>query len=144
MPQMGFEPTFPLFEWTRTVHAWDLAATAKKIKYYLSCHFSEENVSSDTPRQTSCLPLGRLWNCQLSATHIKRSGSSSPQRSIGLHLWLTIVLLYKDGHNRITGPRSMTVPCASANRMKLKGNPSAVLLFSRSISLQTIVILEKI
>jgi hypothetical protein len=27
MPQVGFEPTIPVFEWVKTVHALDRAAT---------------------------------------------------------------------------------------------------------------------
>jgi hypothetical protein len=27
MPQVGFEPTIPVFEWAKTVHALDSAAT---------------------------------------------------------------------------------------------------------------------
>jgi hypothetical protein len=27
MPQVGFEPMFQVFEWAKTVHALDLAAT---------------------------------------------------------------------------------------------------------------------
>jgi hypothetical protein len=27
MPRLGFEPTFPVFEWAKTVNALDVAAT---------------------------------------------------------------------------------------------------------------------
>jgi hypothetical protein len=27
MPRVGFEPTIPVFEWAKTVHALDLVAT---------------------------------------------------------------------------------------------------------------------
>jgi hypothetical protein len=34
MPRVGFEPTIPMFEWAKTVHALDRAATV--ISYHLT------------------------------------------------------------------------------------------------------------
>jgi hypothetical protein len=42
MPRIGFEPTIPVFEWAKTVHAVDREATVIGffvIKYFLIQHF---------------------------------------------------------------------------------------------------------
>jgi hypothetical protein len=36
MPHVGFEPTIPVFEWAKTVHALDRAATVIGKRVYLS------------------------------------------------------------------------------------------------------------
>jgi hypothetical protein len=46
MPQMGFEPTIPVFEWAKTVHALDRAA-AVIYSYDLSTNlFNNEEIST--------------------------------------------------------------------------------------------------
>jgi hypothetical protein len=63
MPRVGFEPTIPVFERAKTVHAVDCAATVIGFQSSLvvTNNFAEESRSSDTDGTSACLKILLLW-----------------------------------------------------------------------------------
>jgi hypothetical protein len=43
MPQVGIEPTIPVFRWAKTVHALDRAATMVRFKLYYNTLLSSSS-----------------------------------------------------------------------------------------------------
>jgi hypothetical protein len=58
MPQVGFEPTIPVFKWVKTVHVLDRAATVINCNELYGTYFSNTAILEFSQ---SCLLLCIRW-----------------------------------------------------------------------------------
>jgi hypothetical protein len=69
MPRVGFEPTIPVFQRAKTVHASDLAATVightSHINIYISKYYQRTQNRNDTLKKNTARSFVTLYNLRL-------------------------------------------------------------------------------
>jgi hypothetical protein len=100
MPQVGFEPTIPVFERAKIIHALDRAATVLGFLY--TSIYSSRDSSKSVAR-------GRWWTAGIRFPAGARNFSLVPNRDVKLSTHLHLILrlrmveLYLHSHIRIHG-----------------------------------------